>query len=478
MKTGIRLIPLLLTVLMLILIAACATATPTAPVATTAPSETTATAASALTMTTAAVTTAAGAAVGEPIEISIIHRYLSANIGSQSEDTAVLTMIDEFKKDHPNVTIVEEQLQSDEYGVKAQALAAAGNITDVLTVPGAWMENFVGNELLLPMNDFFDKRPDLYEGYRPGSFDKGTLNGNIYGFPVAAGPVHLIFYNSKMLADVGYDSFPREWSEFESLLADLKADEITPIGFGNKSNSYTQYAWLSSLSDRMTGPEWTFSICDGDGASFLDQPYIDALAYLDDWRAKGYFNVDLNSVDMDMITQYYIEGKVAMFSDGIWAVQRVTSSVPEELLGVTKLDFMPTPPGGKGNPRSSAGGAGVYYSVNKNVGSTGTKFDTVMELLEYMTAEGSAKIMASVGGFPAYDPIDFDRSGLPLLAQEAYDLCVEAPQTRIFDLWFDAAVVDVMNTSTQEMMAGAKTPAQVAQDMQTEYERYLNKRSS
>jgi raffinose/stachyose/melibiose transport system substrate-binding protein len=423
-----------------------------------------------------AVESTEGIAGEEKIEITLIHRYLSANVGKYAEDTGCLTRLEDFKRDHPNVTVIEEQLQSDEYNTKAQVLAAANDIPDVLTVPGAWMENFVKNKLLLPLTDYFKAKPALFNGYRPGSFDKCTLNGNIYGYPVAAGPTHVLFYNSKILADNGYPEFPKTWSGFTALCEKLKKAGITPFAFGNKSSSYTQYAWLSSLSDRMTGPDWTHSICDGTGAKFTDKPFVDAVSIIDDFRKKGYFNVDLNSIDGSMMAQYYFDGKAAMYSEGIWGVQNVVSNAPPEVLAVTKVDFFPTPDGGIGNPRSSAGGAGVYYSLNAKIGASGPKFDAVTTMFEYMTAEGAAKIMASAGGFPAYDPKDFDRSGLHRLAIEAYDLCVEAPQTRIFDLWFDASVVEVMNTSLQEMLAGAKPPKEVAQDMQTEYERYLRNR--
>ena len=96
-----------------------------------------------------------------------------------------------------------------------------------------------------------------------------------------------------------------------------------------------------------------------------------------------------------------------------------------------------------------------------------------MDMLEQMTGADCAAVMAGIGGFPAYDPGDFDRSHLDPLAIQAYDLCNVAEASRIFDLWFDTSVVDVMKSSLQEMLAGAKTPEEVASDLQTEYERYL-----
>lgn len=411
----------------------------------------------------------------EEIEITLMHRYLSANIGKQSEDTAVLTRIEDFKADFPNVEIIEEQLQASEYDTKAQTLAAANNMPDVFTVPGAWMENFVNNDVVLDLSSYFKENEDVFNGYRVGSFDKATLQDGIYGFPVAAGPTHLLFYNKKLLSEVGYDELPDTWDGLFDLCDKLSQKGIIPFAFANRAGNHAQYAWLSSISDRYTGSEWTQSIVDGSGASFLDQPFVDAISLLNQMKDNGYFNVDLNSIDGDLMVQYYFDEQAAMFSDGIWTVQNVVANAPEAVLESTSVGLFPGVEGGKGNARSSAGGAGVYYCINGNIDPNSEKFDAIINMLNYMTGQGSAEIMASVGGFPAYDPGEFDRSKLHRLANEAYDICNEAPATKIFDLWFDASVVQVMHTSLQEMLAGSKEPSQVAQDMQTEYERYLNR---
>ncbi|MDF2964341.1 MAG: hypothetical protein K0S39_6076 [Paenibacillus sp.] len=412
---------------------------------------------------------------GGKITINLMHRYHDANVGKHPEDTAVLSMLKKFKNDHPDIEVVEEQLQSGDYDVKAQALAAAGNLPDVFLVPGAWMTNFVNNEVVSPLNDDLDKIKKWKDGYRPGTFEAGTRNGKIYGVPIAAGPVNLIYYNSKLLAEAGYNEFPATWDKFIDLNEKLKARGVTPMSFGNKNKSYAMYAWLNILTDRIVGTEWTESIIKGNGAAFTDPGFIQAASLIEEMLKKGYFNKDLNTIDPNTMVTYYFQGKSAMYAEGIWSAQNIVNNAPKDLLEVTKVTTFPVVAGGKGNPKSAAGGAGVYYSINSKV-EPGPKRDAILKLLEYMTGEESAKLMAGAGGFPAYNPGDFDRSKLHRVAVEAYEASNAAPASKIFDLWFDASVVVAINTKMQEVLAGSKTPEQMAKEVQSAYDTYLKNR--
>ncbi|MBM6387088.1 MAG: extracellular solute-binding protein [Paenibacillus sp.] len=109
--------------------------------------------------------------------------------------------------------IIEEQLQNEDYSIKAQALAAADDMPDVFIVPGSWMTNFVDNEIVRPLDKELDKRLEWRDGYRAGTLDAGTREGQIYGIPIAAGPTHLIYYNADMFESIGYDQFPVSWPD-------------------------------------------------------------------------------------------------------------------------------------------------------------------------------------------------------------------------------------------------------------------------
>lgn len=408
------------------------------------------------------------------ITINLMHRYMDSNIGKSPEDTAVLDGLKRFKQDYPDIEIIEEQQQNEDYAIKAQALAAAGDMPDVFIVPGSWMTNFVDNEIVLPLNEELDKRPEWRDGYRAGTLDAGTRDGKTYGIPIAAGPTHLIYYNAKMFAEVGYGEFPKSWDELMDAGRKLADKGINLFSYGDKSKGYALSSWISSLTDRSTGPEWTESILAGSGASFTDSGFVEAISTMSELSKAGYLNKDMNSVDSDTMVTYYFEGRSAAFASGIWSAMNVVNNAPAEVTKETKVAVFPPTEGGKGNPLSSSGGAGVYYSVNADI-EAGSKLDAIMTLLDYMTGAESAKLMAEVGGFPAFDPGEFDSAKLHPVALEAYEASAAADATKIFDLWFDASIVEVINSEIQSVMSGSKTPEQMAAEVQKAYETLLSK---
>lgn len=409
----------------------------------------------------------------EPITITLFHRYVDANIGISTEDTALLPMLRKFQEDYAGkVEIVEEQMQTNEYATKYKVLAAANDLPDVFNIAGSDLDNLLAGGVLSPLNDDLDKNPEFRDGFRPGQFDCGTREGLIYGVPIACGPTHLFYYNADMYAEAGYETFPDNWDDLFQCWENLKAMGVTPIAMGNKTGSAAEYAWMSTLSDRINGSDWTLSICDGTGARFTDEGFVRALSVLNDIAQKGYFNKDVNSVEGSVALSYYLNGDAATFVDGIWNVATIVETAPAEILEVTHTAVMPGFEDGKGNPLNSAGGAGWYYSLNSNL-EAGEKRDMCVELLKYLVGEDTAAAMAGMGGYPAYDPGDFDRTNLHPLAAEAYDRCSLADASRIYDLWLDSSVCEVFNTSIQEMLAGSRTPEKTAETINRVYEDYL-----
>lgn len=417
--------------------------------------------------------TASAEGAKEPITITLFHRYVDANIGISTEDSAVIPMLRKFQEDYAGkVVVVEEQMQPTEYSTKYKVLAAANNLPDVFNIAGSDIDNLLAGGLLSPLNEDLDKNPEFRDGFRPGQFDCGTREGKIYGVPIACGPTHLFYFNADVYAKAGYSEFPKTWDELFDCWQKIKDMGITPVVMGNKTGAAGEYAWMSTLSDRINGSDWTLSICDGTGARFTDEGFVKALSVLNDISQKGFFNADVNSVEGSVALSYYLNGSAATFVDGIWNVSTIVETAPAEILSATHTAVMPGFEGGKGNPLNSSGGAGWYYAINANV-EPGEKRDLCVKLMEYLVGADSSAIMAGLGGYPAYDPGDFDRSKLHPLAIEAYDRCSLADASRIYDLWLDASVCEVFNTATQEMIAGAKTPEQTAEAINRVYEDYL-----
>lgn len=291
----------------------------------------------------------------DKITITLMHRYQKSNIGKSPEDTAVLDGLDRFRKDYPEIEVVEEQLQNEDYSIKAQALAAADDMPDVFIVPGSWMTNFVNNEIVLPLDAELEERPEWRDGYRPGTLDAGTRNGQVYGIPIAAGPTHLIYYNAELFAEAGFTEFPFSWDELMQAGEKLADKGINLFSYGDKSKGYAISSWISALTDRFTGPEWTESILAKDGAKFTDDGFVEAVTVMSDLAKAGYLNKDLNSIDTETMVNYYFEGRSAAFVSGIWSAMNIVNNAPSNITEATQVAVFPGVEGGLGHSLSSSG---------------------------------------------------------------------------------------------------------------------------
>lgn len=406
-------------------------------------------------------------------ELSMMTWYIEANDGKYAEDTAFYASLKEYQEKNAEVSLKIESIGGSDYTQKLKTLAAAMSLPDIFITNANNMENFLENGLLYDFTDHLTEDPEAFQAYREGTFDRATRDDRIYGYPVACGPLHLFMYNSRILKDAGYDEFPKTWDEMMEMCEKIKATGVTPFGIGNKGNLFME-EWISTLTDRIGGPDWVESIIANDGASYTDEPFVKALEMVNEMREKEYFNKDLNSIDNQTLRTYFYDEKIAVYNEPIFNILDVINNAPDDVLAAAEIDLMPAVSGGIGNPRNTNAGAGVYWCGSSTLKGQGDREKNAINLIEAISGKTTAEVMASYGGFPAYKPSEFDRSSLHRLQQRAYDLAEEVPASKIFSMWFEAPVVDVLNTNIQEMLVGTATPEKVAQATQAEYER-INK---
>lgn len=466
--------------LSLVLLSACLPATPTETTATTAATTagTTAgtTAATTAGETTAASTTTAETTAAAPVELTYMHQSLRSNYDKNGAAKAFFDTLDLYVQNNANVTLKEEGMAHDDYATKIQTLAAASDLPDIYFLKGSWVTNFVKNEQVTSLTPDLEARPEWLNAFVKGAFQASTRDGQIYGVPQEALATSVVFYNAKMFADIGYDSFPATWDEMLDAVEKFKAKDIVAFAMGNKGKWVSESCWLSTLGDRVTGQEWTESVIFNKGAKFTDPDFVKALQVFQDLATLGAFNPDLNSIDNDQHKQLYYDGKAAAFAEGNWAVSSVVLSAPQDILENTKLAVLPTIEGGKGKANAVSGGSGWFISLNATL-TDAAKRTAAVDLLEITTGKEWASRLAANDGVPASDPGDYDKSKLSKLQLDFLELNATLEYTPIYDILMEAPVIEVMNSGLQELLAGTKTPEKLAEEIQAEYDKFLEENS-
>lgn len=423
-------------------------------------------------LTAAMLATTASAAVvqaEDKVTISILCDLERANVGTGGLDTGFYAALDEWTAAHPEVEISLESMNQTDYQTKINSLGAANDMPDLFMLKGSWTKTFVENGWIADITDALDADAEWKDGYIAGGFDSVTYDGRIYGVPRESLATGLVFYNSDMWAEIGYEEFPSTWTDLLDAVEKFKEQGIVPFVMGNKANWPAESCWLSTLGDRFTGTDWTHSIINKEGAAFTDDEFVAALTCFQELAEAGAFNADINSLDDTEQNSVYFNKTAAAIVNGTWFFATVDSSAPDDVKSATKLALLPSVEGGAGDANTVSGGPAWFFSVSSNEMDE-TKTALVMDLLKYISDEHQADVSASTGIITAWANPTYDDANVPPLFNAYNELMKTTTVVPIYDATMDAAVIETMNTGLQSLLNSEITPEELAENIQFEYE--------
>ncbi|MGX1122311.1 xylobiose transport system substrate-binding protein [Streptomyces ambofaciens] len=299
---------------------------------------------------------------------------------------------------------------------------------------GGSIKPFVKADLLLPLDDFIKKNPDLEKKFLPSVFESAVVDGKPYGVPMRGTQPVLLFHNKKVLDDAGVQP-PKTWDELLAAVDKLKDAGVTPIALGGGDVWPTQM-WFQYLYDRIAGPELFAKAVGGDKSAWESADSKKALDMIKELVDTGAFGKNYDSVKYTNggSVQLVASGKAGFELMGSWYYsQQLTDhkEFAEKDLGYTAF---PSVEGGKGDPAAVAGNTNNYYSVMKK-----TKHpEAVAEFLKLMYSDEFVKAQLDIGNLPTTTNTDkfIDGSGTPEYSRFQYDLVSKAPS---FQLSWDQA---------------------------------------
>jgi len=371
---------------------------------------------------------------------------------------------EKYLKEHPNVTIDEEILAHDSYETKMMAMAASGEVPDFFQLKATWIENFIDNDLIEPLDDLIKSDSAWKNNFYPGAFADFTFNNKIYGIPYQIVTVSNLLYNKGIFEECGIDAFPSNKEDFENAIKTLRAKGFIPITAGNKGGWFLDVVVFRGILDRYADTEWKQSMINGRGAKLTDPEFVNALKELKKWGDLNAFNEDLNSIDYMQMRNHYFNRKAAMMMDGAGGMKPISDSAPEEILNETVVTVLPPLAGGtpNGNPSTAGWSLGYYKHIDA------AKKEVVWDLLKYLSNRAHAKIIVENNGFPAMNPGEYDQSKLSDLTNKYNAMLNNAVMTPLIN--FPPAVLQVLYSGLQEMMIGQISPEELAEKLQTELE--------
>lgn len=264
-------------------------------------------------------------------------------------------LIEGFAKQYPDVEIDYEIKADGDYYSLLQTAIQSGSGPDLFWTNGtvtANMPDLVSNNACADLSDLVD-----YSFISESAMDLATIGEGIYSVPWMTMDTRTVFYNKDMFAENGWE-VPKTFSEFESLLATIKAANITPISLAHDS-----WNVLFAYEPIMAGYDAEYSAGLSDYSSKVDdKPAREALQKMVDWAKAGYFGDNWTGV-LDNSAQIlaFTTGNTAMNIAGSWDATTITENNPDLNLGAFAI---PTEDGVTGLVGTASNGFSVNAASN------------------------------------------------------------------------------------------------------------------
>lgn len=367
-----------------------------------------------------------GGAGEDKVTLTIWHNWA----GQDAKAVAMRGLLDKFSAENPNIKLEIEGLPTDGLKTRLRTAAAADEMPDLFVMwPDAMTKEFVKGDLIQPINEFLDSKPEWRDNFIPNALDGFMVDGKIYSVPMNLAPTSLLFYNQAIFDKYGV-KVPETWDELKAAVDTFNKNGVIPIALGNKANWVAQSTIFSSLADRVTGTEWFLKAVKQEGATFEDPIFIEALEKMQELSEMKAFQDGFNSIDETQMMQLYAQGQAAMFISGGWALSNLVNTAPEDVLATTNITILPSIEGGKGDPKTTSGVVGTGMGVSKKL--SGAEKDAALKLLYALSGPEGQKATLESSTLVNYN-IELDESKAHPLFVKLHKLMNETPITPVYD---------------------------------------------
>jgi raffinose/stachyose/melibiose transport system substrate-binding protein len=345
---------------------------------------------------------------------------------------------------------------------------AAGDRPDILFFHGAgnWLVQLNPEVNLQPMTD----QPFVARTV-PGLIDATTtFRGVPYGAITRSPYVYGFFYNKAAFDAAGIEE-PSEgtYESWVKLCEALKASapDVAPTFIGGGDQWPDQAFPVGMWADDV--PPDKARLLNTRELTFTDPAFVDWIAKLQEQQQLGCLNDDVLTATYDDSVQSLFNGKAATVYQGSWfydnlVAQQSAEGVDGAAIVDEQIGYFPL--SGKGTIASwEIPSGGTLYAPKTG---DATSEALARGFLDYITGQGYEKFRQSVNDFPVIQgfPTPTD---VPALRQEMWDQYL-ATGMPIFQQVIEAAY-GPFETFLQEMLAGTKTPMQVGEALQAEFDR-------
>ncbi|OUM43478.1 ABC transporter substrate-binding protein [Arthrobacter sedimenti] len=388
--------------------------------------------------------------------VSVITKYAGAQASFFEQ------MAKDYEAAHPGVTVDLQQESDQGYKDKIKTLTASQSVPDVyMAWAGNYAEQFYDNGLALDLSSVIAKDTEWGSTMVPSALDAYTKEGKTFGVPLTLDAKYMI-YNQKLFAQAGVE-VPTDLDGLLETCDTLKAQNITPMSFGNK-DGWPAIHYITQLNSYNVPADTLEKDYKPETASFTDPGYVKSLdqfkEILNRCTTTGQ---GANGADYYSQRDAFGAGQAAMFyvenlEFGATAPEGSTAAAD----GFT-ISRLPAPAGASGDTGAVVG-APEGYLINSKAKNPALAVD----FMKFVTSKQNAETMTSLIGFPS--PVTgtlTEANSTPQLRESIDDL----QQASKLAVWLDTvtvpAVADAYLSGVEGLITGSKSSADIMASVKT-----------
>lgn len=361
-----------------------------------------------------------------------------------------------FSAAYPNLKVELESLPGDQFSTIIKTRLTSGDASDIYMVrAGAELQSYVDNGYAMDITNV-EAVQNMYDGCKSSLQGK---DGKIYAY-VPDQFLIFVFYNKDIFQEHNA-SIPTNIDEWMNLCETFKKAGVTPMLNSAADLWATRIIPFGMASTMLykNDPDFDKKRANKE-VKFEGSAWEDILKYYDEMNKKGYFQKGVLSTNYDQAAQLFAQGKAAMWPQGLWGVMHLRNYNPDMNLGIFLM------PGNKpGEDLWVSAGVGNAFSVysktpNKEQVEKYINFVLSPEINSFYCIQ--KKAFSTVKGVS----VDFDPSIDELSKQ------MEGKVTYPFleAMEWPTGLADTSYKLFQELLTGTKSPKEVAQALDKEWD--------
>ncbi len=372
-----------------------------------------------------------------------------------------------YEEAHPNIKITREAVASDQMRQTVNTAIASGTGPDIIFYDaGPGYAGVLANAGLVTPLDAYAAQYGWTDKIASQSLEATSLNGQLYGLPLQVDLIGM-YYNQAILDQEGW-TVPTTVEELKTFCTAAKEKGYTPIAFSDNPG-WQAFHQFSMTANDMIGPEAMRALLTQNQGSWNTPEIVKAIqTYFVDLMDAGCYTSDVNALTYDDGSSLFYSGMSPLNTTGSWLISGIQENMPD-----TDIRFAPFPSidGAQGQYWISGVGSAYYISAKS------AHQDEAAALLDYFFSPDVVKQWIEQAGF--FVPVQIDTASVNV--SPLYRSILDVLQTGIgpnataqfgynVDVLAPPQFNEAMQNGFQAIIAGQKTPEQVAAELQAAWE--------